>query len=139
MEKGKVSKKSINWRSIMPSIAKGVALVVIIWWINAFIAFVPFSRESNTRVIIATWIVVDAVFVYALVKIKQIDRMTGISALIFILILVGLYFVPVNSNIPDDVLKLNKKISEKHENKYDYAKELFFEVEKKYGAPIRQY
>ncbi len=121
------------------SILKGILLIVVLWWVNAFIAFVPFSRESNTRLIILTWLVVDFLFIYFLARVKQLNWISAVSAIMFTAFLAVMYFAPLNSNFPQEALNLNKKISEENLNKYDYAKNLFFEVEKKYGAPIRQY
>jgi hypothetical protein len=120
-------------------ILKGVLLVVIIWIIDTFIAFVPFSRESNTRHIIATWFIVDFILVFWLVKIKKVNWRIGIFAILFAFLLAGMYFLPINSNIPQEVSVMNEELSIQYENKYDYAKALFFEVEKKYTSPIRQY
>ena len=121
------------------STLKGIGLVVALWLINTFIAFVPFSVESNTRLIILTWIVVDAIFIYILAKTKKIGKRVIIPALLFVVFLIMLYFVPVNSNFPAEAINLNNEISANHENKYDYAEELFFAVERKYTSPIRQY
>lgn len=139
MEKKAKGREKNRAKEISFSILKGILLIVLIWVIDTFIAFVPFSRQSNTRLIILTWVVIDVVLIYALVKINQINKIVTISAITFTALLVALYFAPVNSNFSQDALELNKRISEKNANKYDYAKELFFEVEKKYAAPIRQY
>lgn len=50
-----------------------------------------------------------------------------------------MYFLPLNSNIPQEAIELNNQISQQNQNKYDYAKDLFFAIEKKYTSPIRQY
>ena len=129
----------MNKKEILITSLKGLLIVVALWIINAFIAFVPFSVESNTRLIILTWFIVDFAFVFALVKLKKINRWVAIPALLFFGLLVALYFVPINSNIPADAMEINNKISQENTNKYDYAKNLFFAVEKKYKSPIRQY
>lgn len=126
-------------KRLLLDVLKGIILVILIWYIDTFIAFVPFSRQSNTRHILATWFIVDIIFVSLLVRFKKVNWRVGVSALGFVLLLSGMYFLPINSNIPQDVLKMNEEISSQYENKYDYAKELFFEVEKKYTSPIRQY
>ncbi|MBD3354496.1 hypothetical protein GF361_00760 [Candidatus Woesearchaeota archaeon] len=136
----KKRKKRKKSKKLLLDILKGVLLVVVIWYIDTFIAFVPFSRQSNTRHILMTWFIVDTVFVSLLVRFKKINWRVGASSLGFIFLLVGMYFLPINSNIPQNALMINNNLSEQYsENKYDYAKALFFEVEKKYTSPIRQY
>jgi len=132
-----MNKKKVK-RIIFASL-KGIGLVVAIWIINTFIAFIPFSAESNAIHVIITWLIADFIFIFILVKTKQLDWWVIIPALTFVGVLIGLYFVPINSNIPQNAIELNNLLSEKNENKYDYAKELFFAVEEKYSSPIRQY
>ncbi len=127
-------------KKILITTLKGVGLVTAFWIINTFIAFVPFSVKSNPEAVIMTWLVVDFAFIFSLVRLKQVDRWTAIPALIFIGLLAILYlWVPLNSNIPANAIKINSEISQKNANKYDYAKELFFAVEKKYSTPVREY
>tara|TARA_Y100000310_G_scaffold225672_1_gene227721 strand:+ start:17028 stop:17756 length:729 start_codon:yes stop_codon:yes gene_type:complete len=126
-------------KKILLDIGKGIFLIVLIWIINVFIAFVPFSVESNTRQIIWTWLIVDALLIYFLYRKKYFNWVVVLSAVGSVLILVLFYFLPLDSNIPESALELNNKIAGENENKYEYAKELFFEVEKKYTSPIRQY
>ena len=133
-EKQKERLKKIGW-----NILKGVILIVIIWVINAFIAFIPFSRQSNTKHILLTWFLVDVALIAFLNKKKYFNKTVVISAIAFILLVIASYFIPLNNNIPQDALQLNAEISAKHEDKYDYAKELFYAVERKYDSPIRQY
>ncbi len=131
-----IMQKKIN---IATNFLKGVILIVSLWLINTFIAFVPFSVESNTRYIILIWIIIDTLIIYALTKLKYFNAIVIISSLIFIALISFSYFLPLNSNVPQEAIDLNNQISEQNENKYDYAKNLFFEVEKKYTSPIRQY
>lgn len=126
-------------RDLTKNILKGILLIIYLWLINTFIAFVPFSRESNTRLIIITWILIDSAFIYYLNKKKYINRIVIVSAIIFLLAVIGFYFLPINSNFTKEAINLNNQLSQEHQNKYDYAKALFFELEKKYTSPIRQY
>jgi len=121
------------------SIMRGVLLILLIWAVDVFIAFVPFSIESNTRYIILTWLVIDILIIFSLKKANYFDKTTTIISITIIFLLILSYFIPINSNIPQEAIELNNQISKKYENKYDYAKALFFAVEEKYGAPIRQY
>lgn len=121
------------------SIAKGVFLVVVLWVVNTFIAFVPFSVQSDTRYILITWAIVDVLLIGLLIKYKKLDRIAGISAVGFVLLVAGAYFLPLNDNFTPEALELNQRVSDANDDKYDYAKELFFEFEKKYTSPVRQY
>lgn len=124
---------------LIKSISKGVGLVILIWITNTFIAFVPFSVESNTKHILITWGVVDLLLISSLVYYRKLDRVAGISAVVFVLLIVGSYFLPLNDNIPLSAIQINQQLSVQEEDKYDYARNLFFEVEKKYTSPVRQY
>ena len=126
-------------RDIFLNISKGVAVVLILWAVNTFIAFVIFSVESNTILIILIWLIVDIILIFILYRIKYFNTTVTIFAFIFIGILVSAYFLPINSNIPQDAIKLNNSLSQENENKYDYAMDLFFSIEDKYTSPIRQY
>ncbi len=124
---------------ILINVIKGILLIVLFWLVNTFIAFVPFNRKSNTRIIIITWIITDLLIYFYLKKINQINSQVNISALAFVILLTFLYFIPVSSKLPRQAITLNKKISKKHKNKYKYAKELFSIIEKKWTSPTRQY
>lgn len=121
------------------SFLKGIILIVFLWIINTLIAFVIFPIESNTRNIILTWIIIDLLIIYFLIRLKYFNKIVIISLTIFLLLISSSYFFPINSNIPNEAIELNNKISKQNENKYEYAKNLFFEIEKKYKSPIRQY
>lgn len=118
---------------------KGILLVIIIWIINTFIAFVPFSTQSNTRIIILTWFIVDLIFIFILYKQKFFNKTIVITALIFTSIMISFYFLPLGPDIPSEAIELNDQLSQQNIDRYDYAKDLFFELEKKYTSPIRQY
>ena len=120
-------------------ILKGVLLFIALWLINTFIAFIPFSVQSNTRHILLTWLIIDVALIIYIYKRKFFNKTVVISFFAFFLLLVISYFLPLNTNFTQESLDLNKQLSEKHENKYNYAKELFFAIEKKYTSPIRQY
>lgn len=124
---------------ILLNIAKGIGFIALLWIINTVIAFVPFSIESNTKHILVTWLIVDVLLICFLIKKKYFKKTVIISSIIFVLLMVLFYYLPLNSNIPQAALDMNEQISQRNENKYDYAKELFFEFEQKYTSPIRQY
>ena len=127
-------------KQLLIDILKGVGLLVALWIIDTFIAFVPFSRASNTEYIITTWLVVDILLVMILNKeFKFFNKVVWFAFIAAIGLLTISYFLPLNSNIPAEALELNSNLNQQYENKYDYAKALFFALEVKYSAPIRQY
>lgn len=126
-------------RSLFINSLKGVGLIVLLWIVNTAIAFLIFNRESNTKSIILTWLIVDFLIYLILYKRKFTNKIVNISALTVLVILSLLYFVPISTSLPQEALELNEEISNKHIDKYQYAKELFFETEKKWTGPVREY
>ena len=139
MKKNKGIKK-FNLNKILVNLGKGILLIFILWLINVFIAFVIFKPiDEHTKIINISWLITD-IAIYALfIKLKQINWQVNLFALLTIFFLIGLYLVPINNNISLEAREINNMISNKNDNKYDYAKELFYEIEKNWDSPIRQY
>jgi len=128
-------------KALLLNIFKGIALIVVLWAINTFIAFVIFTpTDEHTKIINITWLITDIALYIFLVKLKFINWQVNVFAILTVLTLVLLYmFAPVNRNIPEEAISLNDELSSGHRDAYEYAEELFYEVEKKWGSPIRQY
>ncbi|MAH03296.1 hypothetical protein CMI39_00740 [Candidatus Pacearchaeota archaeon] len=139
MKKNKGIKKS-NLNKILINLGKGILLIFILWLINVFIAFVIFKPvDEHTKIINISWLITDIAIYTLFIKLKQINWQVNLFALLTILFLIGLYLVPINNNISLEAREINNIISNKNDNKYDYAKELFYEIEKNWDSPIRQY
>jgi len=123
----------------MNSFIKGILFVSLIWIMNTFIAFGIFGPESNTQLVISSWVIALILLSLYLIKIKYLNRMAIISSIGVVIILIFLYNIPVNDNLPTDASELNKEISNRNIDRYGYALELFLEVEKKWTGPTRQY
>ena len=121
------------------NISKGISLFIFLWIINTAIAFLIFNRESNTRLVILTWIIIDFSIYFLLYNKKFINKTANISFMIIMGILIVLYLIPISANLPEGALEFNEQISNKHLDKYQYAKELFFETEARWTSPVRQY
>ena len=124
----------------LKNILKGAGLILMIYMINLFIAFVIFSpSDSHTRSIIMAWVMADIALLFFLARIKYTSKQVWISAGGIILIFIIAYFLPLHDGIPHPARELNRELSEGNLDRYDYAEELFFEIEKKYEITNRQY
>lgn len=130
----------INTKEIAVNLLKGILIIIILWFVNVFIAFVIFKPiDEHTKIINISWIITDIIIYIVLVKLKYTNKQVNIFALLTIVLLIIIYLIPINSNIPKEAIELNKKISDNNTNKYEYAKALFYDIEKRWRSPIRQY
>tara|TARA_Y100000310_G_C20683739_1_gene817654 strand:+ start:2727 stop:3410 length:684 start_codon:yes stop_codon:yes gene_type:complete len=118
-------------------ILTGLLLIVVIWTMITFIAFVIFDRDTHVLVIIPTWIIAISLLLYLLRE--KITTTTSVTMGVVVLILVVLYFIPVSSSLPEEALTFNSDLSNKYGNRTIYSQKLFFELEKKWESPTRQY
>lgn len=120
-------------------IVKGIGLIVLIWIVHVVVAFVIFNRETSVSLIIPAWLVADATLYIILLRAGFINRWVNIFAVLFIVVLAIFYLIPISQTFSQEALELNTRISAQHDDKYQYAKELFFEMEGKWSSPVRQY
>lgn len=117
----------------------GPGLVVLFWFLFAFFAFVPFSRETPAILILS---IAGAVFLAALAFLvfrRLVDLETGLYSLLFLGVLVGLYAIPLRDNLPAEAIETSQRISSAHEDRYEYARELFWDVVGRFTGPTREY
>jgi hypothetical protein len=127
-------------RKILINLGKGVLLIAGLWLINTFIAFVIFDPiDEHTKIINISWLIADITIIVFLMKSKKINWSVNLFAVLTVFALVGLYLLPINNNISQEAREINNKISGNNENRYEYAKELFYKIEKNWSSPIRQY
>jgi hypothetical protein len=129
------SARTTRWQKL----AAGVALVALFWLLAAVVAFVPFDRDSSALYIIATTLALFALIVGALAYWRWVDLETGVYSLLAVAGLVGLYMVPLRSELPPEALAMNRKISAEHEDRYEYARTLFWQVARTFTGPTREY
>jgi len=127
-------------KKILINLGKGILLVAGLWLINTFIAFAIFDPiDEHTKIINISWLITDIAIITFLVKSKRINRVVNLFAVLTVLALVGLYLLPINNNISQEAKETNNNISIRNEDRYQYAKELFYEIEKNWSSPTRQY
>ena len=121
-------------------VLKGIAFFIYSWIIFTLVAFVVFEPTSKDTAIILLVTIIIISFSYIILKKDGLATSTfNFTILIIVIILTILYLVPVNDNIPDEAIQFNNQISENNLDRIEYAEELFFEVEKKWDSPIREY
>jgi hypothetical protein len=117
----------------------GPGLVALFWFLFAFFAFVPFSRETPAILILS---IAGAVFLAALAFLvfrRLVDLETGLYSLLFLGVLVGLYAIPLRDDLHPEAIEASQQISSTHEDRYEYARELFWEVVGRFTGPTREY
>jgi len=118
----------------------GVGIIILLLFINTFIAFVIFSPTSeDTKIILGSWFVVDFLILFVLIRVKILNKQTFLFSGLFILFLVVMYFIPVSKNLTLEMEGFNKEISDRYDNRMLYAKNLFLELDKKWEINIRDY
>ena len=126
-------------KKLLIDIVKGILLVISIWIIVTFVVFVLFAKDFKPMNILLTSLLAIGILLWLLIKYKKLNLRIGIFAIVFAGLLFGMLYAPLNSNIPQEALDLNNKLSSQYEDKYEYARALFLEIEKKYNAPRMQY
>ncbi len=121
-------------------IFKGFFLIFLLFGINAFIAFGIFSSANeDTSKILVSWAILDISLILILFKTNIIRIKEILFSLLFIVILILAYFIPIIPNLSQEAMDLNLNISSQYDNKYDYAEQLFYTLEKKWTSPTREY
>lgn len=117
----------------------GAGVIALFWALFAFFAFVPFDRETSAKVILS---ITGAVFLAILVVLRTkglIDLETGLYAVLFVAVLVGLYAIPLRDDLPAEARALNHEVSGRNPDRYEYARDLFWEIDRRYTGPTREY
>src|SRR5712691_9409072 len=127
--------KGGHWRKI----AIGALLLPLFWCLFAFVAFVPFNRETSAKLILS---VTGAIFI-AIVVVLNRHQLVGfqswIGVALMLGLMIGLYMVPLRGNLPAHAIELNRQISSAHDDRYEYARQLFYVIAHRYTGPTRQY
>lgn len=117
----------------------GFALVAWLWLLMSFIAFVPFHRDSPALTIVVTTLVLFAISVIVLVRMRRLDWETAAYAGLALAILVGLYSRALRDDLPTDAIAVIKRHSEMHQDRYDFSRALFWETSERFTGPTREY
>jgi hypothetical protein len=118
---------------------KGLFLFWGFYGLLAAVAFGIFSRETNAYLILGLFAVFAVVIWWLLWRNRLINWTTAAFFVLSFLIAAGLFFRPVNANIPSEALALNRDVSARHADRIDYAEALFFTLAERWTSPVRQY
>ncbi|MFT4343676.1 MAG: hypothetical protein ACMXYE_02925 [Candidatus Woesearchaeota archaeon] len=121
-------------------LGKGIAILLSIWLILVFFAFIVFSRASEHTypILISSGLTVITLAIF-LTYFKIINLRSWLFFCASLIVLVILFFIPINTNIPEDALELTNEISQQHDDRYEFAEELFFILVDRWTSPVRQY
>lgn len=117
----------------------GVGLIVYLWVLFAFIAFVIFDRQTKSLTIVATTLAIFVITVVVLAWKRLVDLETGGYAVLFIALVVGLYMIPLRDNLPTEAKELNVALSSRHADRYEYARALLWAIAGRFTGPTREY
>jgi hypothetical protein len=117
----------------------GAGLIVWFWLLGAVIAFVPFDRDSSGLVIVGATLAVFAISVVLLVRRRWVDWETGLYSLLAIAGLVGLYSIPLRDDLPAGALAMVERHSGEHEDRYEFAQALFWDLSERFTGSTREY
>jgi hypothetical protein len=117
----------------------GLLLLPIFWCLFAFFAFVPFNRKTPAQRILA---VTGSFFLALLVLLFRrglIGLDSGIYTSLFLGLMSALYAIPLRGELPPEAVALNRKISTAQDDRYEYARELFHVIARRFISPTREY
>ena len=117
----------------------GIGLIVWLWSLAAVIAFGPFDRDSAAFAVAGATLAVFILSVALLARQRQVDWETALYSLLAIAVLVGLYNVPLRNDLPADALALVERYSEQQSDRYEFARDLFWDISKRFTGPTREY
>ncbi len=117
----------------------GFFLLPLFWCLFAFFAFVPFNRRTPAQRILSVTGGVFASLLLLLHRRRLIGLESGIYATLFFGLMIALYSIPLRGDLPAEAVALNRKISEANEDRYEYARELFHVIARRFTSPTREY
>jgi hypothetical protein len=129
------SARTSRWQKVLI----GSGLVALLWVLFAFIAFVVFDRDTPALLIVTITLGVFIAVVVTLAWKRIVDLETGGYSVISLALLVALYMVPLRDTLPVEARELNAEISARHEDRYEYARELFGDITSRFTGPTREY
>lgn len=117
----------------------GPVVVALFWALFAFFAFVPFGRQTRAPRILAFTAATYLLLLLRLRALGLIGLATGGSAALSLALLAGAYAVPLRKDLPQEALALNRDLSASHGDRYEYARALFWDIERRFTGPVREY
>jgi len=117
----------------------GLLIVPLFWCLFAFFAFVPFDRKTPAQRILAVTGGVFTGLLFLLFRRRLIGLDSPLWMAVDVTLMAALYTIPLRDDIPVEAFALNKKISEMHEDRYEYAREIFYILARCFVSPTREY
>lgn len=117
-------KSLLSWRRLLA----GFGLVAGLWLLTAFVAFGLFDRDTAAAWVIGLALLVFAIVVALLAWRGLLGWLDGAWAGVAVAILAGLYLVPLRSDLPADALDLIEELDARHDDRHDFARELFHDL-----------
>jgi hypothetical protein len=117
----------------------GLLIVPLFWCLFAFFAFVPFDRKTPAQRILATTGSMFMGLLFLLYRRRLIGLDSALWMALDVTLMAALYAIPLRDDIPAEAFRLNEKISERHEDRYEYARELFHILARCFVSPTREY
>lgn len=117
----------------------GIGLIAWLWLLAAVIAFVPFDRDTPALWIVGISLAIFVLSVVLLARRRRVDWETGVYSVLTVLLLVALYNVPLRDDLPPDALEVTEQFSAKHDDRHEFARELFWDTSTRFTGPSREY
>ncbi|HEY3052211.1 MAG TPA: hypothetical protein VGK04_02360 [Thermoanaerobaculia bacterium] len=114
-------------------------IVPLFWCLFAFFAFVPFDRKTPAQRILAITGGVLTGLLFLLYRRRLIGLDGALWMALDVTFMAALYSIPLRDDIPAEAFGLNEKISETHEDRYEYARALFHLLARCFVSPTREY
>jgi hypothetical protein len=119
--------------------AIGCALIAVLWILTGVIGFVVFDRDTPALWVVSVSLLVFAAVVIALIRARRVGWQEGGWALATVGLLVGLYYIPLRADLPSEALERVQAHSVAQEDRYAFARDLFWENAKRFTGPTREY
>ena len=110
-----------------------------LYFLLAAVAFGIFPAGTDGLFIFLGFSILAAGALWLLSWGRLISRLTAPLSALWLVILGGLFFIPLDDNIPSDAAAMNSQISSRNTDRIGYAEQLFFALSDRWTSPIRQY
>jgi hypothetical protein len=120
-------------------IAVGAGLILWLWLLAAVLGFAVFDRDSGGLVVVGSALALFALSAGLLAWRRRLDWETGVYAVLTVGLLVALYNVPLRDDLPPEAVELAEDYSARHDDRYEFARALFWDISGRFTGPTREY
>lgn len=117
----------------------GIGLIAWLWLLMALVAFVPFDRDTPALLVVSVTLVLWTTTLVGLTWRRRLDWEIGAYILLTVILLVGLYAVPLRGDVPQEARQLVQTIAAKHDDRHHFAEELFWAIAGRFTGASREY